>query len=180
MKLLLGSVLTLLTVAGSAASEVAADGAASPDVTALQLTSAVAPLPALTPTSPYPFPSAQLLSTNRADVLHLIADMRGQLADFGSLALDNGISQTADAWVDHWALAVDVNVAAQIASLQAMVSELYSPAPFLIQDFLQPPSVPVAESLFFQASFNSPVDDVPQAGFFSPVIDVSRAGFFAQ
>lgn len=167
MKLLLGSVPTLLLVATSAVAEVVRDGAAASDENAVPVAYAVEPLPAMVSNNAHAFPAVPMMSSNRADVLQIISGMRAQLADHDSLALDNGISQLADAFVDHWDLAVEANVAWESEALQAMVAELYNPNSFLIQDFLQAPTISVGESLFLQPEFTSPIPETPQVGFFA-------------
>ena len=165
-KQVLGAALMLPLMVTCALADAGTTAQLSSDLTLTPLFYAHAPLHVVMANTPYALPLVPLLSANRVDVLNIISAMRDQLADFGSLAMDNGISQTADAFVDHWALAVDNNVAAQSASLLVMIDDMANQNSFLIQEFLQTPSIPIGDSLFSDVSFRDSFVSVPTGGFF--------------
>lgn len=163
MKQCLGSILTMMLMATAAIAQPGSDDASPSAAT----TYAAEPLAVLTSYNPYAQPTVALLSSNRADVLQAMSDMRAKLDDFSSLALNNGITQTADAFVAHWNLAVAYNVDAGHDAVQSMIGDMVTQNSYLIQDFLLTPKNPVEGSLFTQASFTGSVASVPSGGFFA-------------
>ncbi len=163
-KQVLGSGLVLMLMATPVVAEIVlAD--ATPPMTPVAY--AAEPVPTLTSYNAYAQPTVALISANRDDVLQVISDMRAKLDDFGSLALDNGISQTADAFVEHWNLAVDYNVAAQHEAVQTMIGDMVHQSSYLIQDFLLTPTIPAGDSLFSQTPVTDSVASAPSGGFFA-------------
>lgn len=162
-KQILGSGLVLLLMATPVVAEIVLA-----DATPLApVAFSAEPIPTLTSYNPYAQPTVALMSANRADVLQVISDMRAKLDDFGSLALDNGISQTADAFVEHWNVAVDYNVAAQHEAVQSMIGDMVHQSSYLIQDFLLTPAIPAGDSLFSQTPVTDSVASAPSGGFFA-------------
>jgi len=108
-----------------------------------------------------------LISAERNDVLQVIDGMRTQLSNYDDLAISNGITQTANAFVNHWDLAVQTNLAAGSQHMEALISNLVNYNSDLIQDFLKPAPVWSEESLFAYPTYTDVVYIPPTGGFFA-------------
>ncbi len=167
MNLIVGSCLTVLLMATSAVAGSGSADETSPVESPVPLAYSADPLAALPVNTSYAQPTVALISANRTDVLQTITDMRAKLADFGNLALDNGISQAASGFEDHWNMAVAYNLAAEQDAIHAMIGDLVSQNSDLIQDFLLTPQIPAGGSIFSEASFTGSVSTGSVGGFFA-------------
>ncbi len=128
---------------------------------------AAGPTPGVAVENTYALPAVQLISTNQADVQQTIDGMRARLTNFDSLTINNGITQAANAYFDHWHLAAETSFALQSTSVQAMIGNLASQSTGLIEDFMLTPHVMTEDSLFSGTSFTVSVDVSPVGGFFA-------------